>query len=128
MVVVFMDNNIITFDDLCNIIKKEKGYTTTRACINEINRMIGKKEIYKLSSNIYKFGSKKIFSIKKSKTNIDIVNEINNNYDIDFVIWNISILNEWLNHLINSSIVILEVEKDYLDAIKTIEDKAEKNK
>ena len=95
-------DNIITFDDLCNIIKKEKGYTTTRACINEINRMIGKKEIYKLSSNIYKFGSKKIFSIKKSKTNIDIVNEINNNYDIDFVIWNISILNEWLNHLINS--------------------------
>lgn len=117
MVVVFMDNNIITFDDLCNIIKKEKGYTTTRACINEINRMIGKKEIYKLSSNIYKFGSKKVFSIKKSMANIDIVNEINNNYDIDFVIWNISILNEWLNHLINSSIVILEVEKDYLEFI-----------
>ena len=49
--------------------------------------------------------------------NIDIVNEINNNYDIDFVIWNISILNEWLNHLINSSVVILEVEKDYLEFI-----------
>ncbi len=110
-------NDIITFDELCKTIKKEKGYTTLRACINEVNNMIENKKIYKISSDIYKYGTKKAFSIQKSKINNDIINDIIKNYDIDFIVWNIFVLNEWLNHLINSNIVILEVEKIYMEFI-----------
>ena len=110
-------NDIITFDELCKLIKDEKHYNTTRACIYEINRMIEDNKVYKLSSNVYKYGSKKNFSIKKNEINVDIINSIINNYDIDFVVWNISILNEWLNHMINSNIVILEVEKTYIEFV-----------
>ncbi len=110
-------NDIITFDELCKTIKKEKGYTTLRACINEVNNMIENKKIYKISSDIYTYGTKKAFSIQKSKINNDIINDIIKNYDIDFIVWNIFVLNEWLNHLINSNIVILEVEKIYMEFI-----------
>ena len=110
-------NNIITFDKLCSNIKKESGYTTTRACINKINRMILNKQLYKISPNIYKYGSKKIYSVKKGKISNDIVNVIVSKYDINFIIWNISLLNEWLNHLINTSILILEVEKPYIEFV-----------
>lgn len=110
-------DSIITLDELCNNIKEEKGYTTIRACIYEINRMINDKKIYKISPKIYMVGNKDTFSLNRRKINEDIINELVNKYDINFVLWDISVLNNWLNHLINSTAMILEVEKDYIDFV-----------
>lgn len=111
------NNKIIYFRDLCEKIKKEKNYKTTRACINEINKLIEDKKIYKLSSNIYRYGFKESFKINKNEIELDIIKEISSNYNINFIIWDISVLNNWLNHLLNISIYILEVEKEYIDFV-----------
>ena len=110
-------DNLITFDELCNNIKKEKDYTSTRACINEINKLILSRKIYKISSNIFKYGSKNLYSFEKKKVITDIANDIVKKYNIDFIIWDISILNKWLNHLINSTTLLLEVEKPYIEFV-----------
>lgn len=110
--------NEITIIELSNIIKEKKKYATDRSIKNEINRLISLNIISKINPNLFRIGKINRFDYEFDSCMSEISKEINDLYpNIDFCLWNVSLLNFYLNHLINVNIIVLEVEKVYIDFI-----------
>ena len=114
------NNTIYSESDIVNLIKKANPHVSAIKIkwmlfdlekSNTISR-IGTKQ-YVANGNIYSF------EISELSKEIDYL--ISNNYpDVDFIIWESSQLNEWMNFLLSKNIIFVEVENDLKDFIFSV--------
>ncbi len=108
-------NNFTSKNELYNQYKKNNMSQRSKALL--INKLIEDGVIAKINNDQYKFVNKKKYHIYReydeTKDFINVLKDIK----FDYIIYNITFLNEWLNHLIGKNTIFIEVDKKYANTI-----------
>ena len=106
----------INREDLFQLISKNYGDCKKSTIYSIISKLIEEDVLYKVTSEYYRVGTKRRFGYLLSPYASKIRNELNK-YGIPFIIYETSILNDWLNHLLTSNCIIIEVDKMHSEFI-----------
>lgn len=97
--------------------KYEKNDMSSRTKDMLIKKLIADGIITKICNNQYKIVNKRKYHIYREYDNtkdlINLLKEIR----YDYIIYNITFLNEWLNQLIGKNTIFIEVDKKYFNSI-----------
>ena len=97
--------------------KYEKNDMSSRTKDMLIKKLIEDGIITKICNNQYKIVNKRKYHIYREYDNtkdlINLLKEIR----YDYIIYNITFLNEWLNQLIGKNTIFIEVDKNYFNSI-----------
>ncbi len=97
--------------------KYEKNDMSSRTKDMLIKKLIEDGVITKICNNQYKIVNKRKYHIYREYDNtkdlINLLKEIR----YDYIIYNITFLNEWLNQLIGKNTIFIEVDKKYVNSI-----------
>lgn len=97
--------------------KYEKNDMSSRTKDMLIKKLIEDGIITKICNNQYKIVNKRKYHIYREYDNtkdlINLLKEIR----YDYIIYNITFLNEWLNQLIGKNTIFIEVDKKYVNSI-----------
>ena len=97
--------------------KYEKNDMSSRTKDMLIKKLIEDGIITKICNNQYKIVNKRKYHIYREYDNtkdlINLLKEIR----YDYIIYNITFLNEWLNQLIGKNTIFIEVDKKYFNSI-----------
>lgn len=108
-------NDFTSKNELYNQYKKNNMSQRSKALL--INKLIEDGVIAKINNDQYKFVNKKKYHIYReydeTKDFINVLKDIK----FDYIIYNITFLNEWLNHLIGKNTIFIEVDKKYANTI-----------
>ena len=108
-------NTYLSKVDLYN--KYEKNDMSSRTKDMLIKKLIEDGIITKICNNQYKIVNKRKYHIYREYDNtkdlINLLKEIR----YDYIIYNITFLNEWLNQLIGKNTIFIEVDKKYCNSI-----------
>lgn len=108
-------NDFTSKNELYNQYKKNNMSQRSKALL--INKLIEDGVIAKINNDQYKFVNKKKYHIYReydeTKNFINVLKDIK----FDYIIYNITFLNEWLNHLIGKNTIFIEVDKKYANTI-----------
>ena len=108
-------NTYLSKVDLYN--KYEKNDMSSRTKDMLIKKLIEDGIITKICNNQYKIVNKRKYHIYREYDNtkdlINLLKEIR----YDYIIYNITFLNEWLNQLIGKNTIFIEVDKKYVNSI-----------
>ena len=112
---------IYSTQDLISLILKDNPGYKSSSLYSKINEMENNGEITRVGKSQYVFARRKLFSYElESGTAKKIDKLIKNNYssDFEFVIYETTtVLNQFLNHLINKNVIILEVNKLFMNHV-----------
>ena len=89
------------------------------AIFKRINKMIAKGELSRVSNGLYVFSQRRRFSYSiESKDALGVLDLLQKRFDksAKYIVYESTILNMFLNHLIANSTIIVEVEKDLLES------------
>ena len=123
---------IYSTKDLMNLILKSNPEYKSSSLYNKIEEMENNGEITRVGKTQYVFAKRKYFN-NEIESNIakKVDRLIKNNYssDFEYVIYETTTtLNQFLNHLINRNVIILEVDKFFLEHVfNTLKDAGYKN-
>ena len=78
-----------------------------------ISNLIDDQYLIRIDSNTYSTEAKQKFSYPRLDDRIDHILE---GYG-DYVIWDTNIINKWINHLLNSTITFVEVDKELMHLV-----------
>lgn len=101
-------HNILSKDELLSLINKYYSSVGVAYGYRIIASLLESKIVFKLDSNTY--STKEMAEFSYALTENKILKTVGG-YG-DFSVWDTNILNEWLNHLLNSVITFVEVDKD----------------
>ena len=102
--------NILSKDELFKLINKHYE-SVSRSYFYQIVFMLIKNEVLtKIDSNTYTTDKKKYFSYLLTD---DSIENIVKDYG-DYTLWDTNIFNKWMNHLLNSVITFVEVDKELM--------------
>ena len=112
---------IYSTKDLMNLILKSNPEYKSSSLYNKIEEMENNGEITRVGKTQYVFAKRKYFN-NEIESNIakKVDRLIKNNYssDFEYVIYETTTtLNQFLNHLINRNVIILEVDKFFLEHV-----------
>ena len=97
--------------------KYEKNDMSSRTKDMLIKKLIEDGIITKICNNQYKIVNKRKYHIYREYDNTkDLVNLLKE-IRYDYIIYNITFLNEWLNQLIGKNTIFIEVDKKYFNSI-----------
>jgi len=100
--------------------QNEKNTMSPRTKALLIKKLIEKGIIAKVENDKYKLVNKKKYHIYRDYDGtIEYINLLNN-VKFDYIIYNITFLNEWLNQLIGKNTIFIEVDKKYMNSIYDI--------
>lgn len=106
-------NDTISKDDLFGIFRNHYSSVNRPYGYRIISELIKENLLFKLDSSTYSVIKKKTFDYELlDKRIMKYVNGFG-----DFVIWDSNILNKWMNHLINSVITFVEVDRDLMGLV-----------
>lgn len=128
-------NQIMLYDIAMKTISKEKIYSKKQivsiitdsskdnisdvAIYKRINKMIASGELTRAGNGQYVFANKKKFDyFITNDISLEILNKLENRFDksAKYIVYESTILNMFLNHLIARPTVIVEVEKDLVES------------
>lgn len=114
-----INETIIKKDELKEIIKKHYPHYKDSSINWLIYRLNEKQIITKLNNREYILGFLKEYQYKEfSDISRDLIKKFKSDFaDINIVVYETFMLNEWINHLISRNIVIVEVEKYFIKDI-----------
>lgn len=114
-----IDDNIIESDKLKEIIKRTYPHYKDSSINWVIYKLIKNKIITKLNNREYIIGYLKEYKYDGlSDASRNLIDIFKNSFsDINIVVFETFMLNEWINHLISRNIVIVEVEKYFVNDI-----------
>ena len=115
------DIKTFTIEELKEYISKEAGKKINDAAIyKRINKLLESGELIRVGKGLYRFykKSKYDYSFEHDET-IKIIEHLQSIYstDIEYIIYESIILNEFLNHLLAHSVTIVEAPKFYAEHI-----------
>ena len=97
--------------------KYEKNDMSSRTKDMLIKKLIEDGIITKICNNQYKIVNKRKYHIYREYDNTkDLINLLKE-VRYDYIIYNITFLNEWLNQLIGKNTIFIEVDKKYVNSI-----------
>lgn len=106
-------------DEIRNIVFQQSQNEISDVALHKrINKMIDSGELSRVGNGQYVFVSKKKFDyLIAYDVSVDILNKLENRFDntAKFIIYESTILNLFLNHLIGRPTIIVEVEKDLVE-------------
>jgi len=116
---VLKEKEYITKKELIHVIKSQTTYVKDSSVRWIIHQLVGNGEITKIDSNHFYNGVlTKYQPSRESNRKNKIKTILNDTYpSLDAIIYETSILNEWVNHQISKNIIIVEVEKYYIENI-----------
>lgn len=107
------NKDIISSDELFELIYSFYGRISKSYIYSVVSKMIDNEIIYRLDSKTYT-------TIKKRDFHYQLVGEditsIIDGYR-DYSVWDSNILNKWINHLLNSVVTFIEVDKDMINFV-----------
>ncbi|MBQ7995784.1 MAG: hypothetical protein IJ247_06215 [Bacilli bacterium] len=107
--------------DLNKLILSSGTSYKSSSLYNKIDEMENNGKITRVGRNQYIFGDRKVFNYELNSNTAKRVNKlIKNRYssDFEYVIYEtVSTLNQFLNHLINRNVIILETNKFFLEHV-----------
>ena len=116
---VFKDKSYIKRDTLIQVIKEQTNYNKDSSIRWVIYQLVKEGTITKVDNHFFykgflrKYKQKNMSTIKRRISDL-----LKKNYpDIDAVIYESTILNEWLNHQITQNVIFVEVEKYFMGPI-----------
>ena len=122
---------IYSTKDLMNLILKSNPGYKSSSLYNKIEEMENNGEITRVGKTQYVFAKRKYFNnVIESKIAKKVDKLIKKNYssDFEYVIYETTTLNQFLNHLISRNVIILEVDKFFLEHVFiTLKDAGYKN-
>jgi hypothetical protein len=124
--IINLNKKKISKKELTIIIKRHKPLYKESSIGWVIYRLIRKNIITKLDAKTYYIGKLKIYKGSLSSELAKKVKAIiNQTYpDVKFVIYESTMLNEWVNHQISRNVIFVEVEKYFMiDIFKLIQEK-----
>lgn len=118
---VFENSKYILKEDLVDYIKKSTDYEKDSSIRWVIHELVKSGNITKVDSKHYYKGVLKDYSpkveTKKKKLLKKIISE---RYpELDIVIYETNIFNEWINHQLSRNVIFVEVEKIYMEDVFT---------
>lgn len=118
---VFENSKYILKEDLVDYIKKSTDYEKDSSIRWVIHELVKSGDITKVDSKHYYKGVLKDYSpkveTKKKKLLKKIISE---RYpELDIVIYETNIFNEWINHQLSRNVIFVEVEKFYMEDVFT---------
>ena len=111
--------NIYSRKELTKIISKESCLCSS-AIYKRINKMIAYRELVRIANDQYVFSNKKIFDYSiVSNVSLKVFDKLKTKLDkgAKYIIYETTLLNMFLNHLIGKSTIIVEVEKELLESV-----------
>ena len=115
----FIRNMIYTKDELAKFITKNSKIEISDVTIyKRINKMISHNELSRINNGEYIFTNKKQYSYDlTSEISKKVLSITEENFDksTKFIVYESTILNEFLNHLIAKSTTIIEIEKNLME-------------
>lgn len=90
------------------------------AIYKRINKFINNGTLYRASKGLYRFTNKSRYDYSlKEPISFDVLDALKESIpdDLGYIVYESTILNEFLNHLLAHSVTIVEVPKDYADYI-----------
>lgn len=108
-------DSYVTKEDLFLQYGKSNFSLRTKAYF--INKLINKGKISKISNDKYKVVNKAKYHLYREYNDVSNFAELFKDITFDFIFYNISFLNEWLNQLIGKNTYIIEVDKRYMSFI-----------
>lgn len=111
--------NVYSREELINIISNDSKLCSA-AIYKRIDKMITSGELIRVGSGQYVFASKKIFDYSlTSNVSLKILNKLEKRFDrsAKYIIYESTLLNMFLNHLIGRPTIIVEVEKDLTESV-----------
>lgn len=117
-------NQVVTKRDIINVADSLGGNPNDATFRNLIDDLIDGKYIKRVSRNHYvkkslkEVEGKKIYRGNLSVKSYDLINEVSSiSSGIDFRVWELNFLNEFVNHLIGRNVIFLEVDKVSLNYV-----------
>lgn len=115
----FIKNMIYTKDELAKFITKNSKIEISDVTIyKRINKMISHNELSRINNGEYIFTNKKQYSYDlTSEISKKVLSITEENFDksTKFIVYESTILNEFLNHLIAKPTTIIEIEKNLME-------------
>lgn len=119
-------NKYISRNDLYIQYGKNTKSSRTKSLL--LNKLIGNATIAKINNNQYKVVNKKKYHIFREYDGTNEFLSLFKEFRFDFIIYNITFLNEWLNQLIGKNTIFIETDRKYLNSIyKLLVDNGYKN-
>jgi hypothetical protein len=97
--------------------KYEKNDMSSRTKDMLIKKLIEDGIITKICNNQYKIVNKRKYHIYREYDNTKYLINLLKEIRYDYIIYNITFLNEWLNQLIGKNTIFIEVDKKYFNSI-----------
>ena len=115
----FKDNKYILKEDLVDYIKKTTNYEKKSSIRWVIHELVKSGDITKIDSeHFYNGVLKEFFPKNESKRKKEVNEFVREKYsNLDIIIYESTILNEWLNHQVSRNIIFVEVEKFYMEDV-----------
>jgi len=115
----FDNSKYILKEDLVRYIKDNTNYEKDSSIRWVIHELVKEGKITKLDSSYYYKGVlKEYYPKNRSDKLLKLQKIIKDKYpDMDIIIYEITILNEWLNHQISRNVIFVEVEKYFVQDI-----------
>ena len=111
-------NIYLSKNQIYNQYNKNNNSLRTKALL--ISQLISKGVLAKIDNNKYKIVNKKQYHIYREYDQTNNINSLFNELKFDYIIYNITFLNDWLNQLIGKNIIFIEADKKYLNTIYDI--------
>ena len=117
----FKNSKYIIKEDLVDYIKKSTDYEKDSSIRWAIHELVKSGEVTKVDSKHFYKGQLKDYSPKvETKEKKVIKKHIKEKYpNLDVVIYEMAIFNEWLNHQISRNVIFVEVEKYFIEDVFT---------
>ena len=118
---MFENSKYILKEDLVDYIKKSTDYEKDSSIRWVIHELVKSGEVTKVDSKHYYKGVLKDYSPKVETKKKKLLKKlISERYpELDIVIYESNIFNEWINHQISQNVIFVEVEKFYMEDVFT---------
>jgi polyhydroxyalkanoate synthesis regulator phasin len=118
---VFENSKYILKEDLVDYIKKSTDYEKDSSIRWVIHELVKSGDITKVDSKHYYKGVLKDYSPKVQTGKKKLLKKlISKKYpELDIVIYETNIFNEWINHQLSRNVIFVEVEKFYMEDVFT---------
>lgn len=106
------NNDYISEEQLRDIFNKVYNNTTLKTFKNAIAILKNEQKIYSINSNYYSIVRKKVYEFVENNEIKKIYKIINEEYpNVNFIVWNTSVINEFTLHYSTRDYIIVETEK-----------------
>lgn len=115
---LFVQKATITNTDILHLYRKEEPQIPESTVNWRIYNLVQKGVIQRIGRGIYRIGESRNFSSDLSAKSLKIGKWVKKEFPyIDYCLWELRIVNNFSQHLINYNIIFLDVEREVIDSV-----------